>query len=144
MISAGRTVRRMINPRSDRPVYRQLADELRAEIDRLQPGDRLPSEAAISQRWGVGRETVRRALRVLRDEGLVETESGYGTRVRVQVERQRVRVPRGSMLVCRPATAAERADVALDLGEGEWVIEVWVGGRVAQIHPAGRVELDVR
>lgn len=47
--------------------------------------------------------------------GLVETESGYGTRVRV---------PRGSMLVCRPATAAERADPGLDLGEGEWVA-VW-------------------
>ncbi|MFE9410944.1 GntR family transcriptional regulator [Streptomyces sp. NPDC006704] len=45
------------------------------------PGDRIPSEAELCARFKVARETARRAVRVLRERGVVETEWGKGSRV---------------------------------------------------------------
>jgi DNA-binding FadR family transcriptional regulator len=42
----------------------------------LGPGDRLPAERELAERLGVGRMTVRQAVRVLADEGLVSTQRG--------------------------------------------------------------------
>jgi GntR family transcriptional repressor for pyruvate dehydrogenase complex len=42
------------------------------------PGDRLPSEHALGEQFGVSRAGVREALRVLELEGLVEVRHGYG------------------------------------------------------------------
>lgn len=74
----------VVNPRLDRAVYRQVADLLRARIDSgaLAPGDMLPSESVVIQRYGVSRTTVRLAVGILRSEGLVVTEHGRGTFVR--------------------------------------------------------------
>jgi GntR family transcriptional regulator len=59
---------------ADRPrydaVYREIAEEIAKGS--LQPGDRLPVERALCERFGVSRATVRRALRTLAAEGLVE------------------------------------------------------------------------
>lgn len=70
---------------SDRPPYRQIADSLRAAITSGQaaPGSRLPSEAALMDRLGVARMTVRQAIQELRAEGLVIAEHGRGVFVRV-------------------------------------------------------------
>ena len=64
-----------------RPPYLQIADDLRRQIKagRYQPGDRLPSLSAMSADYGSASETVRRALRTLREEGLVATQSTRGT-----------------------------------------------------------------
>lgn len=66
------------------PKHRQIADELRGRINRgeLEPGDMLPSEAALCEQYGVSRTTVRAALSALANEGLVTSESGRGTFVR--------------------------------------------------------------
>ena len=40
------------------------------------PGDRLPSERALAEQLGVSRATVREAIRVLREEGYVESRRG--------------------------------------------------------------------
>jgi GntR family transcriptional regulator len=66
------------------PLYIQLAAILRGQIEsgELQPGQQLPSEATLTQRHGIARNTVRQAIRVLRDEGLVETRQQRGSRVR--------------------------------------------------------------
>jgi DNA-binding GntR family transcriptional regulator len=121
----------VIDPQADRALYRQLADLLRAEIlsGDLRPGDQLPSEAAIGQTHDVGRETVRRALRVLRDEGLVVTEAGQRARVREPGERERVRVPRGSEVISRPATPDERDELRIERGGPAYVLVVTLGGR---------------
>ncbi|MFF1870314.1 GntR family transcriptional regulator [Kitasatospora herbaricolor] len=73
-----------IDPSSDRPVFKQIADYFRDLIDRgeLAPGASLPSEAQMTKTFGVAGGTARRALDVLRGEGLVVTEHGRGTRVR--------------------------------------------------------------
>jgi GntR family transcriptional regulator len=63
------------------PVYLQLAGILRAGIvdGTYQPGRRVPSEPELVAAHGVARDTARKALRVLRDEGLVEVVRGRGT-----------------------------------------------------------------
>src|SRR4051812_4255639 len=61
-----------------RPAYRQVADELRAQIvgGTLAAGERLPNEADLSRAFGVSRSTVREALRVLASQHLIETLRG--------------------------------------------------------------------
>jgi GntR family transcriptional repressor for pyruvate dehydrogenase complex len=46
---------------------------------RLRPGDRLPSERELAQRMGVGRSTVREAIRAMESMGLVRVRAGEGT-----------------------------------------------------------------
>jgi DNA-binding GntR family transcriptional regulator len=64
-----------------RAPYLQIADDLRRQITagRYQPGDRLPSNAAMAAEYRSATETIRNALRKLRDEGLVATQSTRGT-----------------------------------------------------------------
>jgi GntR family transcriptional regulator len=63
------------------PLYVQLADVLRGMIEsgELQPRALLPSESYLQQEQGVSRGTVRMAVAILRDEGLVVTIGGRGT-----------------------------------------------------------------
>jgi GntR family transcriptional regulator len=64
-----------------RAPYLQIADDLRRQIEagRYQPGDRLPSLPTMQDTYGCAAATVRHALRELRDEGLVATQSTKGT-----------------------------------------------------------------
>jgi GntR family transcriptional regulator len=73
-----------IDRQDDRSPYRQIADHLRTAIDRgdLRPGDRLPSEAELTQHYGVARMTARQAIQELRAEGRVIAEHGRGVFVR--------------------------------------------------------------
>jgi GntR family transcriptional regulator len=75
-----------IDPSSDRAVYKQIADHLRAAIgrERLGPGDQLPSEVQLMAHYGVARMTARNALRLLQDEGLITAEHGRGVYVRAR------------------------------------------------------------
>lgn len=63
------------------PLYLQIANELRQDIQAstFQVGDRLPTEAELSKRFSVNRHTLRRAMEVLRTEGIVDVERGRGT-----------------------------------------------------------------
>ena len=63
------------------PIYLQIADELRQNIQEsvFKVGDRLPTETDLSERFGVNRHTLRRAMEVLRNEGIVDVERGRGT-----------------------------------------------------------------
>lgn len=61
----------------------QIAANLRAAIERgdYEPGDRLPGENALATQYDVASLTARRALMILRTEGLIETKKGAGARV---------------------------------------------------------------
>ena len=63
------------------PPYRQLAGILRDQIasGELAPGAALPSVKRLRQEYGVAETTARKAVAVLRDEGLVETVMGWGS-----------------------------------------------------------------
>jgi DNA-binding GntR family transcriptional regulator len=75
---------RGIDPDSATPVYRQVAAILRDRITRgvWAPDRRLPSEPDLEAEFEVSRDTVRRALDVLRDEELIVTVKGRGSFVR--------------------------------------------------------------
>ena len=65
------------------PLNRKVVDTLRREIEGGRPmvGERLPTEEALCQRFGVSRHTIRDALRKLREESLVSSRQGAGTTV---------------------------------------------------------------
>ena len=69
---------------SDRPVYRQIADQLRTAITQgeFPPGAKLPSERVLMDRYQTSRVTVRQAIAVLGAEGLIDVEHGRGVFVR--------------------------------------------------------------
>ena len=69
-----------INPDDPRPPYQQIAAQLRASIftRTIAPGERLPSQSELAERYGVARMTVQQALRLLRDEGLTVSRQGSG------------------------------------------------------------------
>lgn len=98
--------------------YRELAAVLREQITsgQLAPDARVPSENDLIQRYGLARETVRRAVRVLEAEGLVLVRHGFATRVVRPKERVVVEIELGSTVVVRRATVDER--MALDLSVG--------------------------
>lgn len=64
----------------DRALFRQIADHLRQAITAGTYGTQgaLPSEKALSAHFGVARMTIRQALQVLRDEGIVQAQQGRG------------------------------------------------------------------
>lgn len=73
-----------IDRADDKPPYRQIAGLLREAIGAglLPAGERLPSEATLTDHFGVARMTVRQAVQELRSEGLVVSEHGRGVFVR--------------------------------------------------------------
>jgi GntR family transcriptional regulator len=72
------------DPLAPVPRYKQIADILRGRIEagELEADRPIPSEAQIQQEFGVARETARKAVALLRDEGWVITVPGLGTYVR--------------------------------------------------------------
>ncbi|WP_119581912.1 winged helix-turn-helix domain-containing protein [Streptomyces europaeiscabiei] len=64
-----------------RPPYQHAADELRRDIlqGRIKPGEQMPAIRELQERFGVANMTMRSALNVLRDEGLIYTIHGRGS-----------------------------------------------------------------
>jgi len=75
--------RETVDPQSATPVYVQVADILRARIQsgQLLPDRPVPSEAQLQQEFGVARGTARKAIALLREQGLVVTVKGRGSYV---------------------------------------------------------------
>lgn len=73
-----------IDRTSFEPPYHQLAGMLRQQIasGALRAWDRLPSETQLCERYQVSPMTVRRAINILLEQGLVSTAQGRGTFVR--------------------------------------------------------------
>jgi GntR family transcriptional regulator len=74
------------------PFYAQVADALRGEIrgGRYGPGDQLPSERELQERFEVSVNTIRAALVQLRTEGLVVSHRGRGSFVADQLPVRRL------------------------------------------------------
>jgi GntR family phosphonate transport system transcriptional regulator len=62
------------------PIWKAIADALRSDLTegRYAPGDKLPTEAALAERFGVNRHTVRHGISALVKDGLVRTRRGAG------------------------------------------------------------------
>src|SRR4029450_9434777 len=59
--------------------YREIEQWLRTLVEGARPGDPLPSEAELCERFSVSRMTVRQALQELTNDGLGERRRGQGT-----------------------------------------------------------------
>ena len=69
----------MVDPDSPVLAYLQVADDLAARIGRGDLTGRMPAERDLAAEYGVAYGTIRRAMEVLRERGLVESVHGRGT-----------------------------------------------------------------
>ncbi|BEP59491.1 FCD domain-containing protein [Variovorax sp. V213] len=102
----------------------QVADALAAEVrsGRLSEGDRLPTEAALAEQFGVSRTVVREAVSRLKSLGLLDSRQGSGVYVRpAGVEPLRFEMPHVAsreaviqMVELRRALEAEVAALAAE------------------------------
>jgi DNA-binding GntR family transcriptional regulator len=116
------------------PKYAQViaAIQRRIESGEYPPGSLLPSEHQLSDEFGIARPTVVRALRVLRQEGWIETQQGKGSFVRGRPALTDVTAPRrgqaelerdesieaGDVITTGTATPPARIEAALGGGAG--------------------------
>ena len=72
-----------IDPIAPLPPYRQIAGILRRRIEsgQYQPDTRIPTESELMEAFEVARTTARRAIAVLREEGLIYTVPQRGSYV---------------------------------------------------------------
>ncbi|GAB7388313.1 GntR family transcriptional regulator [Bacillaceae bacterium] len=70
----------------ERPLYLRVIDQIKRDIENgsLKPGERLPSEFNLAQQFGVSRETLKMALRLLEEENILIRRHGVGTFVRAR------------------------------------------------------------
>lgn len=73
----------VIDPEGPRPVYKQVADLLEAQIraGEILPDRPIPSELTLQQTYGIARGTARRVVEELRERCLVYTVPQRGTYV---------------------------------------------------------------
>jgi|SRR5262245_4694958 DNA-binding GntR family transcriptional regulator len=73
----------VINRSSPVPLYFQVAEQLeRAIVDgELAPGDRISNEVSLAHELGLSRPTMRQAIQLLVDKGLLVRKRGVGTQV---------------------------------------------------------------
>ncbi|WP_433609018.1 GntR family transcriptional regulator [Dactylosporangium sp. CA-139114] len=106
--------------RSSEPAvrYRAVADQLREQVaaGEYQEGRPLPAEALLMREFAVSLMTVRRALALLREEGLIATQRGRAARVRARPKRRRIVLERGAALVGRMPSPQERARLGIERG----------------------------
>ncbi len=70
-----------LNTHSPIPLYQQLADRIRYDIETggYRVNDKIPSEHMLAKRYAIGRPTVRQATELLVREGLLQRKRGSGT-----------------------------------------------------------------
>jgi len=73
-------VQNIIDKSNIRPVYLQLEDQLKSAIIRgeIKPGGKMPSENALSRKYGIHRHTARKTLKLLAEIGAISSEPGRG------------------------------------------------------------------
>ena len=122
-------------------MYAQLAENLRAQITsgRIRAGQPIPSERSLMQEHGLGRHTVRKAIAILRSEGLVTHLTGMGMIVRERAERQVLTPPAGATVLTRMPSSQERDDLDLDDGVPVFVVISPAGGE--EVFPGDQFEL---
>ncbi|MFI6452470.1 GntR family transcriptional regulator [Streptosporangium amethystogenes] len=131
-----------IDPTADRPVYKQLADLIRADIEegKLHSGQRLPAESDYVAEFGISRDSVRRAMAVLRGEGLIVTEL-RGSRVRDAGEADIVEMASNAQVTARMPTEPERKQ--LGVAEGVPILVITEPNGETRLLPADRTIIKV-
>jgi len=116
----------ILKPIRTRKIYEQIVDQIGQLVARgqLKPGDRLPSERELVERFQVSRASIREAISALEMMGLIEVRSGEGTYIR-QVNIESVVTPLAWMLFIEK-------DTDLELYETRKILEVQAAGLAAE------------
>jgi DNA-binding FadR family transcriptional regulator len=119
---------------SPTPIKRHsLADEVASRLQQqislgqYKPGDKLPTEPALMQEFGVGRSTIREAVRILANGGVVRVQQGVGTFVEAT---------RG---IAEPLSQRLKRAEFRDLNEVRQLLEI----KIAQKAALHRTEKDI-
>ena len=109
---------RQIDKRDPTDLYEQVAAEIRRAIadGEAKPGERLPPAKDLAAVLGVNTNTVLRALRLLRDEALLEFRRGRGISVAGSPERGAV-IQRAKELVDFARQQGYRTDELIEIIE---------------------------
>lgn len=99
-----------------RPLYQHAAEELAELIAQTTPGDHLPSEPKLSRQLGVSRATLREAMRMFEERGLIIRRQGVGT---VVTEAPRV-IESGLEVLESLQTMAARMGMHVEMGMHEF------------------------
>lgn len=94
----------------------------------LRPGDRLPGERALSAELGVGRSSVREALRVLEVLGLIRTQAGSGPNAGAVI----IATPGGGMSALMRLQVAASGFPVADIVRTRLILESAVAGELAE------------
>ncbi len=110
--------------------WRVVLEKIEADLlaGRLGPGDRLPSERDLVAQLGVGRSSVREALRVLEVMGLIRTATGSGPNAGAIV----VARPTGGMQALLRLQVAAQGFAIADVVSTRLLLEEWVAGDLAR------------
>lgn len=116
----------IIKPIKTQKIYEQIVDQIGQLVaeGQLKPGDRLPSERELVERFQVSRASIREAISALEMMGLIEVRSGEGTYIR-QVNIDSVVAPLAWMLFIEK-------DTDLELYEARKILEVQAAGLAAE------------
>src|ERR1019366_2211107 len=108
-----------VNKNESMPIYEQVAAEIRRAIadGEAKPGERLPPAIDLADVLGVNKNTVIRALHILRDEGLLDFTRGRGVHVVGTPQRSAV-LTRISELLDFARQQGYRSDEVVALIEG--------------------------
>jgi GntR family phosphonate transport system transcriptional regulator len=125
--------------------WEAIATQLRADIEqgRIRPGERLPNEQLLAQRFGVHRHTLRQAVQALARTGHLRVEHGRGTFARELV--LDYALGRRTRLSENLAQAGEQARRELlaheEVPAGDWAaaLRLGRGARVALLHTRASV-----
>jgi GntR family transcriptional repressor for pyruvate dehydrogenase complex len=106
---------------------------------RLRPGDHLPGERALSAALGVGRSSVREALRVLEVLGLIRTATGSGPNSGAII----VALPGGGMSALLRLQVAATGFAVADIVKTRLVLETAVAADLAEAFPRPQLTASV-
>jgi GntR family transcriptional repressor for pyruvate dehydrogenase complex len=114
-----------VTPRAWQTVLEHVELQLLEGV--LAPGDRLPGERALSAELGVGRSSVREALRVLEVLGLIRTHAGSGPNAGAII----ISTPGGGMSALMRLQVAARGFPVADIVRTRLILESSVAGDLA-------------
>lgn len=117
---------RSIEPRAWQAVLEHVERQLLT--GGLAPGDRLPGERQLAADLGVGRSSVREALRVLEVLGLIRTHAGSGPNAGAII----IATPGGGMSALMRLQVAASGFPVADIVETRLVLEAHVAGALAE------------
>ncbi|SDK56897.1 DNA-binding transcriptional regulator, FadR family [Cryobacterium psychrotolerans] len=111
-------------PDDDRRAWETVLAHIETDLleGRLRPGDRLPGERALAVELGVGRSSVREAIRVLEVLGLIRTATGSGPSAGAII----VALPGGGMSALMRLQMAARGFPVADVVKTRLVLEASV------------------